>query len=69
MKTLTDLWFAAFLKLRGFKLKDFDLISRGKARFHFEISDEDYKKARIDFFKSDFSVMKQAIEELKDLTF
>jgi len=69
MKGLTDLWFAAFLKIKGYKLSNFEAVGPKKIRFFFEISEEDYKKERVAFFKSEYSQYKQVIEELKDLVF
>ncbi len=63
----TDLFFAAFLKLKGYALEDFDVISKGKGKFKFKISTEDYKKMKLEFLHSDISMLKQIIEELKDL--
>jgi len=65
----TDLWFSAFLKLKGYQLIDFEVVGRGKGKFVFEISEQDWKKERIAFFASDTSRLKQAIEELKDLLY
>jgi hypothetical protein len=63
----TDLFFAAFLKMKGYELQDFEVISKGRGKFKFKISDEDYKKMKLEFLKSDISRLKQIIEELKDL--
>ena len=69
MKKITDLWFAAFLKSKGYELADFELKHRGKGVYIFEIEDEEYKKLRLEFFKSEISKIKQIMEELKDLAF
>ena len=67
MRKLTDLWFAAYLKMKGYILCDYEITGPHRARFVFDISDEDYKKERMAFFKSDISKIKQITEELKDL--
>ena len=69
IKNTTDLFFAAYLKVKGFTLVDYTLLSRGKGKFFFDISDEDYKKNKLDFIASDISKIKQSIEELKDLLY
>jgi len=69
MKKITDLWFASYLRSKGFELVDFELKHRGKGIYIFEISDEEYKKLRIEFFKSEVSKVKQIMEELKDLVY
>lgn len=68
MKT-TDLWFAAFLKLKGYKIKDFIVISRGKGQYEFIISEELWKKEKLEFIQSDISRVKQIMEQLKDLLY
>jgi len=68
MKT-TDLWFASFLKLKGIKLIDFEILSRGKGKFCFEISDEQWKLLRLEFMNSEISKTKQIMSELKDLLY
>ena len=65
----TDIWFAAFLKFNGYSLSDYTVISRGKGRYKFDISKEDYKKAKLEFLSSESSKIKQIMEELKDLLY
>lgn len=71
MKThsTTDLFFAAFLKLNGFGIADFEVISKGRGRYKFNISSEDYKRMKLDFISSDISKVKQIMEEIKDLLY
>ena len=68
MKT-TDIWFAAFLKLNGYEIIDFEIISPGKGRFKFNISSNEWKDRKLEFLKSDISSAKQAMQELKDLLY
>lgn len=65
----TDLFFAAYLKLKGFELSDYTVLSRGKGRYIFNISEEDYKKQKLEFSNSDISKIKQNCESLKDLLY
>ena len=69
MIATTDLFFAAFLKLKGYELKDFELVAKGKGKFRFVISREDYKNMKLEFVNSDISKIKQNIEEIKDLLY
>jgi len=70
MKSTTDIWFASFLiELRGYKLHDYHVIARGRGRFNFKISDEDWKREKMLFMQSDVSKLKQGQEKLKDLLF
>lgn len=64
-----DLFFAAFLRLKGYEVSDFKMIDKRKAIYVFGISKEDYKKMKLEFMKSDISKIKQFQEELKDLIF
>ena len=65
----SDIWFAAFLRLKGYKLTNFEIIGRGKGKYEFEIDSESWKTERLEFFQSEISRAKQTIEELKDLLY
>lgn len=69
VKNTTDIWFAAFLRNKGFNMKTVEVIKRGKGKFYFEIDDESWKSMKLDFLKSDFCKCKELISQLKDLTF
>ena len=65
-----DLWFASFLKLKGYEVKDFIRINEGKkGKFQFAISDTDWKELKLEFDKSDISKVKYFQEQLKDLVY
>jgi len=68
-RRITDLYFSAYLKCKDYELVDFELIQRGRGAYIFEIEEDEYKKIRIEFFKSDISKIKLIIESLKDLTY
>lgn len=63
----SDLFFAAFLKLKGYEIEDFQVIAKGKGRYKFKMSPEEYKQMKLEFVRGDLSKVKQIIEELKDL--
>lgn len=63
----TDLWFSAFLIMRGYKLETFRKINPRKVSYHFGIDKDKWNIERLAFLNSEHSKMKQAIEELKDL--
>lgn len=69
MKTSTDLFFCAYLNLKGHNIHSYDVIQRGKISCSFDISDENWKKHKIEFNNSEFAKLKQLIEQLKDLSF
>lgn len=69
LKSSTDLWFCAFLKKKGHKLVTYDVISRGKGRFYFDLDDATWKDLKLEFNNSDLSEIKQNVESFKDLCF
>jgi hypothetical protein len=70
LKSSTDLWFSAFLLLKGIKVEKFEIISRGKGRYFFKISDEDWSSLKLEFNNNnDLIRFKTAIEQLKDLLY
>lgn len=67
MKGVTDLYFAAYLIISGYIVKDYQNVTERRLKFFFEIDDDKYKEMRIAFASSEASKIKQTIEELKDL--
>ena len=68
MKT-TDIWFAAFLRLKGYEITDYNVLSRGKGKFFFDISPSDWKEMKIEFSNSIISGIKLHQIALKDLLY
>ncbi len=68
MKT-TDIWFASWLQVKGYKLSDFTVINRGKGSYSFDISEEDWKTEKLSFSNSDVSKVKTSFSGLKDLLY
>jgi len=70
MKSTTDIWFTTYLiEIKKYKLESYHVISRGKGRFLFNISDEKWKEEKLNFMNSDLSKIKQGQEKLKDLLY
>lgn len=69
MKNTTDLFFSAFLLIKGIKVEKFEVISRGKGRYFFNLSDEDWGNLKLEFNNGELVRYKTAIEQLKDLTY
>lgn len=69
MLNTTDIWFTAYLMHRGYKIAKYDVIGKGKARCHFEISEEDWNQLKLDFNNSDLIKFKGLIEQVKDLAY
>lgn len=68
-KSSTDIWFCAFLKIKGVKLESYSVISRGKVRCDYNLSNEDWQNFRLEFNNSICSEFKNAVEAVKDLSF
>lgn len=65
----TDIWFASFLRLRGFHLKNYMVLSRGKGSFEFSITDDVWKIMKLEFDSSEISKVKHLQASLKDLLY
>lgn len=69
MKQTTDIWFSAFLMLKGIKVEKFETLSRGKGKYFFNMNDADWQKYKLEFNNSELVKYKTAIEQLKDLLY
>lgn len=69
MKNTTDIWFAAFLMIKGEKLSNYTVISRGKVSCSYELTDEQWQKYKLEFNNGDYAKFKIAVEQIKDLGF
>lgn len=69
LKSSTDIWFCAYLQLKGVKLNNYQVISKGKVRCFFNVSDEEWQKQRVDFNNSELSRYKILVEQIKDLAY
>jgi len=69
MKSSQDVWFISFLKMQGREIHHYEVISRGKVKCYFEIEDEEWKRLKLEFNKSEISKYKSIIESIKDLSF
>lgn len=69
LKTSSDVWFCAFLMKKGVQIKEYDIIDKGRVRCKFELSEDDWKKFKLEFNNSELSEFKTIIDKLKDLAF
>lgn len=69
MLNTTDIWFAAYLMHRGYKIHKYDVIGKGKTRCHFDLADEVWTQLKLDFNNSEFIKFKGLIEQVKDLAY
>jgi hypothetical protein len=65
----TDIWFAAYLRYKGYEITDFEVMHRGKGKYIFSISEEDWKKLKLEFSKSETNAIKSFHLSLKDMTY
>ena len=69
LKYSSDLWFSAFLMLKGYKIENFIQIGKGKVKCGFNLTDEDWQKLKLDFNNSELVKYKTVIGQIKDLSF
>jgi hypothetical protein len=67
--TTTDLWLAAYLVEQGVSLVNYDKKGPGKLLFHFDTSEDMWKKLNISYLSSDVHRIRQAIDNLKSLLY
>ena len=68
MKT-TDLWLATFLIKDGFPLKDYEKLGHRKVSFEFNMTDSEWKSAKLRYRTSDFSKFEQEMAKLRELCY
>ena len=64
-----DLWFCAFIRLKGYNFVDYIRNDNNKIDFIFNIDNETWKELKIEFNNSELSKAKWEIEKIKDLIF
>ena len=69
MKTTTDLWLATYITRKGIKLADYKLMAPRKVSFGFDISDDEWKKLKLEYFSSELAEFEKSMEKLKDLSY
>lgn len=67
MKSSTDVWFVGYLQYIGCVIESFEVVSKGKVRCSFKMSDEDWRDAKLSFNNSEFIKYKESVEKIKDL--
>ena len=61
------MWFASFLMSKKYKVESFDVIKKGKGRFYFDVSDEDWKELKLECSNSIIQEIKLHQITLKDM--
>ena len=54
----TDIWFVSFLRMNGYNIHSFDVLPKSKGRFYFEMTEEEWKKMKLEFNRSTVSDIK-----------
>ena len=65
----TDIWFASYLKFKGFELQDFEVLHRGKGKYKFAITEDEWKQLKLEFSTSETNAIKSFHLSLKDMTY
>ena len=63
----TDIWFVSFLRMNGYNIHSFDVLPKSKSRFYFEMTEEEWKKMKLEFNRSTVSDIKMQLIALKDM--
>lgn len=69
LKSSSDIWFCSFLMLKDIKIEKFEVISRGKGKYFFNLSEEEWMKYKLEFNNSELVKYKTLVEQLKDLLY
>lgn len=69
MKNTTDIWFGSFLLSKGHNVKDYDIIKKGKGRYYFDLTDDEWKELKLEFGASNISELKAYHTKLKDFVY
>lgn len=65
----SDIWFTAFLMSKKIPISDYKKKEYGKVECFFVLSDEEWKKLKLEFDNSDAIMYKAYIQRIKDLAF
>lgn len=65
----TDVWFTAFVVLKGHKIVDYERIGQHKGRYKFSISTEEWKQLKLEFIQSEVKRIEEVHKQLKDLLY
>ena len=69
MKKTTDLWLTTYIIMQGHPLADYNKIGPRKVEFGFDLSDDDWKKYKLQYLKSDYAKFEQEMAKLRELNY
>lgn len=69
MKGTTDIWFGMFLLQEGHTVEDYAVVKKGKGRYYFDLTEQEWKDAKIAFSKSGINELKMHNMTLKDFLY
>lgn len=67
VRSTTDIWFSSFLRMKGHDVKNFEVFSKNKGKFYFDVPEDEWKELRLAFDSSDISKIKLHQIALRDL--
>jgi len=69
MKSTTDIWFTTFLKMEGYEIVNYEVISKNRGVFYFNISNSAWKELKLKCDKSMICTIKTTQLAIKDLLY
>lgn len=69
LKVTRNIKLCAFLRMKKIHPIGVDVITRGKAEYKYDLSDEDWMKLKVDFNKSEFIEYANCMDAIKDLAY
>ena len=69
LKYTSDIWFASFLMLRGYKINNYIVIGKGRVKCGFALSDAEWQTLKLEFNNSELIRYKALHEQIKDLAY
>lgn len=69
MKSSTDVWLIAFLMSKKIPVADYRKKEYGKVECFFNLSEEEWKKLKLEFDNSEIVNFKTYLQRIKDLYF
>ncbi len=61
--------FCAYLRFRKIHPKSVKVFAKGRATYHYDMAEEDWRKLKIEFDKSDFVEYGNCMDAIKDLAY
>jgi len=63
-----DIWFNSFLLYKGYKVSSFETDYNNRVICHFEVSEEEWKKMKLEYQNSEIARYKGFFDQVKELS-